>query len=265
MSSVRIANSSPPRRASTSPSRISDSIRRVTATSSASPVVEAVAVVDDLEVVEVDEQDRRRPRAAPAAASTAHAARLAWNVRRLAAPVSASRSSGSWTRRRRTALRRLRAVMAATRSTTARRRLSAPGLPAVATLEHDHAHRSVVGEHRRDDDAAGAGQQRDERRSAVAGRGAAAPSGTPVDPRPLDHRVDAQALAGLDRDAVAPEHDEALVADAEHEAAGEARSGRRGRRGRSTPGGSGHPRPRAGCPSGPGPRGRRGAGAARAR
>ena len=56
-SSVRIANSSPPRRATRSPSRTEPAIRSVTATSSASPAGVAERVVDDLEVVEVDEQD----------------------------------------------------------------------------------------------------------------------------------------------------------------------------------------------------------------
>ena len=124
-SSVRIANSSPPTRASTSPSRIRDWIRRATASSTASPtaVPWASLTAPKSSRSRYSTADVRVPRR-----PLVHSARcrLAWKVRRLAVPVRASRSWGSSLRRRRSALLRLSAVIAATRSTTASRRRSAP-------------------------------------------------------------------------------------------------------------------------------------------
>ena len=53
--------------------------------------------------------------------------RLSWNIRRLAAPVRASRSARSWTWRRSTALRRLSAAIDPKRATIEATRRSTPG------------------------------------------------------------------------------------------------------------------------------------------
>ena len=109
-SSVRIANSSPPSRATRSPSRTS---RDPLGDRDEQRVARGVAerVVDDLEVVEVDEEHGRDPLRVRSLAPSVRS-RVSWNIRRLAAPVSESRSARSCTCRSRTALRRLSAATA---------------------------------------------------------------------------------------------------------------------------------------------------------
>ena len=111
-SSVRIANSSPPSRATRSPSRteLADPLGHRDEQRVAGGV--AQRVVDDLEVVEVDEQDRVDLAAARRGRRRGPAPASCWNIRRLAAPVSESRSARSWTWRSSTALRRFSAAIA---------------------------------------------------------------------------------------------------------------------------------------------------------
>ena len=129
-SSVRIANSSPPSRATRSPARTEAQIRSVTAWSSAVAGGMAERVVDDLEVVEVDEQDRGDCPAARSAIVARMRSRLIWNIRRLAAPVRESRSARSCTSRSRTALRRFSAAIAQVWPRTASTRRSTPRIAA---------------------------------------------------------------------------------------------------------------------------------------
>ena len=93
-SSSRIANSSPPKRATTSPGR-SAPARRI-ATAYQQLVARAVAerVVDDLEVVDVDEEDRRGRRRGSWRDGPAPRLRRARQRARLGRPVS-----GSWVAR----------------------------------------------------------------------------------------------------------------------------------------------------------------------
>ena len=122
---VRMANSSPPSRAMRSSSRTRVEIRLVTDTSSSSPAAwPSVSLTILKSSRSMNRTAEVREPCSPAVSSTR--SRLAWNERRLAAPVSESRSARSRTRLRSTALRRLSAAMEASWATTPMTRRSIP-------------------------------------------------------------------------------------------------------------------------------------------
>ena len=93
-SSQRITNSSPPKRATVSTGRTAEAIRGAIVAQQRVADLVAERVVDDLEVVEVDEQHRQRPRArgGPARARGGRTAACGWAGRsaRRAAPGGAA-------------------------------------------------------------------------------------------------------------------------------------------------------------------------------
>ncbi len=126
-SSVRMANSSPPSRATRSPWRTRPLMRSVTAMRSESPAAWPSVSLITLK------SSRSMNRTAVILCSAATAScvprvrsSVSWNMRRLAAPVSESRSARSCTLRRRTAFRRFSAATAENWPSTDAMRRSIP-------------------------------------------------------------------------------------------------------------------------------------------
>ena len=125
-SSVSTANSSPPRRATRSPSRTRPPIRSVMATSRSSPAAWPMVSFTILKSsMSMNSTAATVSRRSPSTATTR--SRVSWNERRLATPVSASSSARSWTRRSSTEFRKLSAAIPAAWATTLMTRRSTPG------------------------------------------------------------------------------------------------------------------------------------------